>query len=272
MTSSGRIFLVTGATDGIGKHTATKLAQTGATVLLHGRDKAKLEQAAQEIKEKTNNSNLATFLADFSSLAEVRKLSEAIHQKFDHLDVLINNAGVLLNTRQESADGFEMTFAVNVLAPFLLSSLLLDLLKKGSDSRIVNVASMLQADTIDFNDLQLKTSYDGKHAYKLSKVCVIMFTYDMAEMLKANDIAAISFHPGLVNTKLLEAWGGVEGIDVNTADDEFILTTDAKLNGVTGKYFLDCKDSESNALSYDENARKRLWDTLVDITGADFKC
>ena len=270
MASSGRIFLVTGATDGIGKQTAAKLAQTGATVLLHGRNKTRLEQAAQEIKEKTNNNNLSTFLADLSSLAEVRKLSDDIHQKFDHLDVLINNAGVLMNTRQESADGYEMTFAVNVLAPFLLSSLLLDLLKKGSASRIVNVTSMLQAQHIDFTDLQLKKTFNGNAAYELSKACVVMFTYDTAEMLKADNITVNSLHPGVVNTKILSTFGA-GGMGVDEADDEFMVATDVKYNGITGKFFMNLKESKSSSVTYDKSARKRLWDILLEMTGVKFE-
>ena len=269
----GRIFLVTGATDGIGKHTATKLAQTGATVLIHGRNQERLEQTAKEIKKKTKNNNLTTFSADFSSLGDVRNLSDAIHQNFDHLDVLINNAGVFMETRQESADGHEMTFAVNVLAPFLLTSLLLDLLKKGSDSRIVNVSSISheEANEINFDDLQLKKSYgNGRQSYALSKLCEIMFTYEMSPLFKDDNITVNCLDPGSVNTKmLLQGWGSY-GIAVDEADKEYRLATDAKFDGITGIYFVNSKECKSNSVSYDKNARKKLWDILVEMTGANF--
>ena len=269
----GRIILVTGATDGIGKHTATKLAQTGATVLIHGRNQERLEQTAEEIKKKTKNNNLTTFTADFSSLGDVRKLSDAIHQKFGHLDVLINNAGVFVETRQESADGHEMTFAVNVLAPFLLTSLLLDLLKKGSDSRIVNVSSISheEANKIDFDNLQLKKSYgNGRQSYALSKLCEIMYTYEMSALFKDDGITVNCLDPGTVNTKMLLQGWGPRGIGVDEANNEFKLATDAKFDGITGKYFVDSKERKSNSVSYDKNARKKLWDILVEMTGANF--
>ncbi|XP_072030569.1 retinol dehydrogenase 14-like [Amphiura filiformis] len=241
-----------------------------------GRNQSRLDQTLREIKEQTNNTNLSTFLADFSSLAEVRKLSDAIHQKFTHLDVLINNAGVFMDTRQESVDGHEMTFAINVLAPFLLTSLLLDLLKKGSASRIVNVSSISQASRIDFDNLQLKKSYGNGHkAYELSKLSNIMFTYEMAAMLKNSGkdsgITVNCLDPGTVNTKmLLQGWGPC-GIDISDANNEFHLVTDAKFNNVTGKYFVDCRERRSSSISYDKEARKRLWDILITMTDAKFE-
>ncbi len=267
----GRIFLITGATDGIGKHTATKLAQTGATVFLHGRSRTKLDKTVQEIKQQTNNANLTGFLADFSSLAEVRKLSEEVHQKCTHLDVLINNAGVFMETRQESTDGHEMTFAVNVLAPFLLSSLLLDLLKKGTSSRIVNVSSISLASTIDFNNLQLTKGYGNGHkAYELSKLSDIMFTFEMAEMLKNCGVTVNCLDPGTVNTKmLLQGWGPC-GIEISDADNEFHLATDAKYDNVTGKYFVNLRERKPSSIAYDRDARRRFWDILVEMTGAQF--
>ena len=266
----GRIFLITGATDGIGKHTATKLAQNGATVILHGRNQSKLDETTREIKAKTGNAHVIPLKSDFASLTEVRKLSDDIHQQFDHLDVLINNAGVLLESRQESAEGYEMTFAVNVLAPFLLTSLLLDLLRKGSASRILNVSSKAQADFIDFDDLQLEKSYNGRNAYEVSKMCEIMFTYEMAELLKDDVITVNCVHPGLVNTKLLHAFGLSTGVNADEADEEFNVATDPKLDGITGKFFVKGSETNSKPISYDVDARKRLWDILVDLTGANF--
>lgn len=268
----GRIFLVTGATDGIGKHTATKLAKLGATVLLHGRSRRRLDQAVKDIKEQTKNEHLDTFVADFSSLAQVRKLSEDIHQRYDHLDVLINNAGVLSLTREESTDGYELTFAVNVLAPFLLTSLLLDLVKKGTYSRIINVSSISQDDEINFDDLQFTMTMYGRggKAYALSKLCDVMFTYDMAELFSETGITVNCLDPGTVNTKMLIPTWGACGIEVEDADNEYELATNPAYNGITGKYFINGKDRRSSSISYDNNVRKRLWDILVDMTSANF--
>ncbi|XP_071790160.1 polyprenol dehydrogenase-like [Asterias amurensis] len=267
----GRKFLVTGATDGIGKHTAFRLAKTGATVLMHGRSAEKLRKATEEIEQKTGNKCLESYIADLGSLDQVRSLSEDIHKKHCSLDVLVNNAGVYLTTRQESKDGYEMTFAVNVLAPFLLTSLLMDLLKKGQSSRIVHVSSISHHNCPKggLDDLNSKSNYaDGRGAYGLSKLCDIMFTYKMARDLKADDITVNCLDPGTVNTNMLiKAWGPI-GIPIEEANFVFRAATDPVLDKVTGKYFVDDKDTETSAIAYDREKQDKLWATLVEITGA----
>ncbi|XP_038079358.1 dehydrogenase/reductase SDR family member on chromosome X-like [Patiria miniata] len=270
----GRIFLVTGASDGIGKHTALRLAQTGATVLMHGRNTEKIHQAKSEIAEKTGSKCLEVYTADLASLQQVRRLSEEIHNNHSSLDVLINNAGVFLPKREESEDGHEMTFAVNVLAPFLLTSLLMDLLKTGKASRIVHVSSIshLNCSKINLDDLKtLKHGYgDGRPAYALSKLCEIMYTYQMAELLRDTNITVNCLDPGTVNTNMLmKAWGPI-GIPVNEANSQYIAATDPALDGVTGKYFVDDKDTKSSNLSYDKDLQDKIWDILVKLTGAVF--
>ena len=268
-TMKGRIFLVTGATSGIGKHTATRLANTGATVLVHGRDPARVEGTVLQLKKACSNQNITGYVADLSKLSAVRKLSDDLHASVKHIDVLINNAGVFETSRKESEDGFELTFAVNVLAPFLLNSLLLDLLVAGKQSRIINVSSVSQASYLDFNNMQLKTGYGNGHkAYEQSKLCDVMFTIDMAERFKKYGITVNCMDPGTVNTKMLiKAWGEI-GITIDEADDEFHFATDPKFERVTGKYFVGLCDTRAASVAYDQQIRSKLWQHLVEMTSA----
>jgi NAD(P)-dependent dehydrogenase (short-subunit alcohol dehydrogenase family) len=194
-----QVILVTGSTDGLGKATARELAVHGATVVLHGRDQARCEAALREIREATRNEHLRAHLADFSALVLVRRLAEEIQSDYDRLDVLINNAGIGgSGRRQESQDGYELVFAVNYLAPFLLTTLLLPLLRRSAPARIVNVASAGQA-PIDLDDLMgamLTRDFDPLHAYRRSKLAQIMFTFELAERLRALPIPVIGHIEG----------------------------------------------------------------------------
>lgn len=268
---NGRIFLVTGATNGIGQHTALQLARTGATVLVHGRAPARVEATVADIKKATGNENIKGYIADLACLANIRRLSDDLHASQKHIDVLINNAGVFEKKRQESNDGYELTFAVNVMAPFLLTSLLLDLLKAGNKSRIVNVSSVSQTSFLDLDNLQLNHDYGKGHkAYEQSKLCDIMFTIDMAERFRKDGITVNCLDPGTVNTQmLLKGWGAI-GIPTDEADHEFHLATDAKFEDVTGEYFVDMRKSRASAVANDKQLRGKLWKYLVDITGAQY--
>ncbi|XP_038049597.1 retinol dehydrogenase 14-like [Patiria miniata] len=259
----GRVFLVTGASDGIGKHTALRLAQTGATVLMHGRETNKLPQAVNEIFRETGNMCLEAYTADLSTLSQVRALSEEIHRKHGRLDVLVNNAGVFMPTRTETEDGYEMTFAVNVLAPFMLTSLLMDLLQAGDSSRIVHVSSalhreyqtMIRIDELKDNNNNNNNNWThskGRQSYAQSKLCEVLYTYKMAEVLgKDANVTVNCLHPGRVNTNLLkQAWEGKKtGISLEEADLVFRAATDPALDGVTGRYFEDGKDTTSSDIS-----------------------
>jgi retinol dehydrogenase-12 len=197
--------LVTGATDGIGKATALALAEAGARVILHGRDPAKIAATLQQIREATGNEDLHTVLADFASLAEVAALADDIIERFPDLNVLINNAGCLNDHRQQSTDGFELTFAVNYLAPFLLTLRLLDTLKANTPARIVNVASTaFGGGVIDFEDLQSERSFDGWQAYANTKLANVLFSHVLAERLQASPegagVMCNSLCPGLIDT------------------------------------------------------------------------
>lgn len=191
--NGGFAILVTGATDGLGRMAARDLAAGGATVLLHGRRKERAEATVREIREETSNDSLRYYLADLSSLDEVRKLADEIRSDQDRLDVLINNAGIGAGKRdemrrEESEDGHELRFAVNYLAPFLLTGLLLPLLEDSAPARIVNVASAGQS-SIDFDDVMLERGYDGMRAYSQSKLAQIMFTFSLAEHQEGTGVA-----------------------------------------------------------------------------------
>ncbi len=201
-------ILITGSTDGLGKQTALALAKQGATVLLHGRNQQRLETTQREIQEATGNAHLELYRADFAALAEVRGLAEAVQARHPRLDMLINNAGIgagkLSEARREvSNDGYELRFAVNYLAPFLLTHLLLSCVCHTPPSRTINVGSVGQS-PIDFDDVMLEHHYDPMHAYRQSKLALAMFTFDLAEQLKDEQITVNCLHPAsLMNTKMV---------------------------------------------------------------------
>src|SRR5215211_7916018 len=196
-------ILVTGATDGLGRSVAQELAGKGATVLLHGRNMERLRAALDGVREETGNEKLRYYLADLSSLEAARDLSE-----HDRLDVLVNNAGVISPERRESEDGYELTFAVNYLSHFLLTRLLLPLLKDSAPARIVNVASAGQS-PLDFSNLMLEHGYDAMKAYSQSKLAQVMFTFDLTEYLRGTSMTVNALHPAsLMDTKMVQSTFG----------------------------------------------------------------
>ncbi len=257
--------LITGATDGLGKLVARELATAGARVLLHGRDEGRCERALQEIREQTGSERLAWYLADLASLDAVRALAEQILEREERLDVLVNNAGLGPASpdapgRRESADGHELRFAVNYLAPFLLSRLLEPLLAASAPARIVNVTSLGQA-PVDFDDVMLERSYDGTRAYCQSKLGLIMFTFDLAERLRGRGVTVNCLHPGtFMPTKMVEAMGvtPVDSLDTGIRAMMRVITA-PELDGVTGDYFDRFEASRANDQAYEEDARRRLW-------------
>ena len=264
--------LITGATDGIGRQTALDLAGMGAHVLIHGRDPKRLKATAEEIKRSKASEKAEKFIGDFSSLDQVRQLARDIKGKHDRLDVLINNAGILDNRQRTSEDGYEMTFAVNHLAPFLLAHLLLDLLKTGAPSRIVNVTSMMHSHSIDFENLQGERGYDGHEAYGLSKLCNVLFTYELAERLKGTGVTVNCLHPGVINTKLFRGgWGGGGGGGSHRSENLLYVATDKALADVTGKYFVSMRETRSTETTYDPAIRERLWRMSEEMTGMQYK-
>ena len=266
-------MLVTGATDGLGRAVAERLAAEGATVLLHGRDGVKLSSAAHEIRAATGNDRTRTYLADFASLAAIRALANEVEADNHRLHVLVNNAGVgsgkpAGTSRQESEDGLELRFAVNYLAGFVLTLRLLPLLRRSAPARVVNVASAGQY-PIDFGDVMLEKSYEGSRAYRQSKLAQIMFGFSLAERLAADEITVNSLHPAtFMPTKIvLEQHGhSVDSLDEGV-EATLRLVLSADFDGVTGKYFDRQAESSADQQAYDADARRRLWDLSVGLTG-----
>jgi len=261
-------ILITGATDGLGKHISLELARGGATVLLHGRNPERCEAALGELRSGTGSKKLYSYLADFSSLDAVRGLAEQIFSDHHHLDVLINNAGIISSERKETEDGLELTFVVNYLAHFLLTSLLLPLLRGSTPARVVNVASAAQH-PIDFGDVMLKRRYDGLKAYSQSKLAQVMFTFELAERLRSTGVTTNALHPAtLMETKMvLETFGRATSTVQEGAEATVRLAVSSELEGVTGRYFDGMREARVNKQAYDREARKRLWVLSEEFCG-----
>jgi len=267
------VYLVTGATDGIGLGTATRLAGLGATVLLHGRDSARLASAQEAIARESGGDKLETYRADFAVLDEVRALAEAVAAQHPTLDVLINNAGIGRGPRdgQErelSVDGHELRFQVNHLAPFLLTHLLLPQLEGAGAARIVNVASAAQS-PIDFDDVMLTRNYSGRRAYAQSKLAMVMATFELAARLDAKMVTVNALHPGsLLDTKMVrEGFGAAQGPVETGIESETYLATSPDLDGVTGEYFDRTQPDRADAQAYRATDRKRLWELSEELVG-----
>lgn len=270
-----RVYLVTGATDGIGLGTATRLAGLGATVLLHGRDSARLASTQEAIASETGGGKPATYRADFANLDEVRALAEAVAAQHQTLDVLLNNAGIGRGARdaQErelSADGHELRFQVNHLAPFLLTHLLLPQLERAGAARIVNVASAAQT-PIDFDDVMLTRDYSGRRAYAQSKLAMVMATFELAARLDAKRVTVNALHPGsLLDTKMVrEGFGAAQGPVETGIVSETYLATSPDLDGVTGAYFDRTEPDQADSQAYRATDRERLWALSKELVGLD---
>ena len=275
----GRTVLVTGGTGGIGRATALGLAAMGAQVAITGRDGARTESAAREVRT-AGSGQVDAFVADLSSQEEVRRLAADVLRRLSRVDVLVNNVGGYWNTRHLTADGLERTFAVNHLAPYLLTNLLLDRLTLNGPARIVTVASNAQAmGRIDFDDLQGERSYSGARAYNQSKLANVLFTYELARRLAGTSVTANALHPGVVSTAFgaedpgrvqrlfvpflrpfmkTPAQGATTSVHLASADD---------LEHVNGRYFAHGRQRRSSRRSYDEAAARRLWQVSADLTG-----
>ena len=263
-------IFITGATDGIGKLTAIDLARQNknAAILIHGRNKLKLDKVIEEIKSATNNQNIEGYIADFSSMDEVRRLVKDVLSKHNAIDILINNAGAGFAAPRYGKDGTETRLTVNYLAPFLLTNLLLPAIRKAAPSRIVNVCSAGQS-PIHFDDIMFERNFDGVTAYTQSKLALMMFTIDLAEELKDDNITVNAFHPGTyLDTNMVnEAGINPHGTAQSGADAEVFLATSAELKNVTGKYFNVKKESKAHAQAYDANAREHLHDIALKLIG-----
>lgn len=266
----GKIILVTGATDGIGKQTALELAQQEDTfVLLHGRNPKRLIETMQTIRAKFPSSKLDFFHADFSSLNAIRKMVVDLKQKYPRLDVLINNAGVFMKTRELSHDGYEMTFAVNHLAHFFLTHLCMPLLKASSEPRVVTVSSIAHMRaTLDFDNLQSEKKFDGYDAYSCSKLANVLFAVELAERMKGSGLTSNALHPGVITTKLLEAGFAIKGASLEEgAETSVYLASSPEVVGVSGKYFVKKRPQPYNPLVDDAQLRKRFWEHSCRLVG-----
>ena len=268
----GKTCLITGGSDGIGYAAARQMAHIGATVVIVGRNDLKTAAAVESIIGETGNREVHYMLADLSSQRDVRRLADQVKQQISRLDVLVNNAGAIFLAHRRSVDGIEMTFALNHLGYFLLTTLLLDLLKDSTPARIVNVSSSSHwsAGNFSLEDLPKPGSNGRYRAYGRSKLCNILFTYELARRLAGSGVTVNALHPGLVRTGIARNNGllgrvvnffiGVRGVDAaKGAETLNYLAASPEVEGTTGKFFVDCRAVPSSALSYDAGLASDLW-------------
>jgi NAD(P)-dependent dehydrogenase (short-subunit alcohol dehydrogenase family) len=263
-----KIVLITGATSGIGKETAIGLARLDANIIFTTRDNLKGEIVKKEIIEKTNNKNILVLECDLASFKSIRNCCKDFKSKYNKLHVLINNAGVWDFKRRESKDGIENIFATNYLAPFLMTNLLLDLLKKGSPSRIINVTSGMHYGTINFEDIEFKHNFSGAKAYRQSKLGLILFTRLLAKKLDGTGVTVNAAHPGMNKTDLGRDAGGFSKfifkmIGKNPkigADTSIYLASSSDIENISGEYFAKKKIKKSSKESYNMILANKLWD------------
>jgi len=265
-----RVALVTGSTDGVGRYVAAKLAEAGMKVLVHGRDRARAESVVRSVREAGGTAQF--YLADFSSLAAVREMARAIEQDHGEVDILINNAGIGVDGnypgRQESEDGHELRFAVNYLAGFLLTHLLLPRLRRAAGTRVVNVASVGQQ-AIDFGNVMLTKGYSGRRAYCQSKLAQIMFTIDLARDLADSGITVNALHPATyMDTKMLRGDGLTPMSSVADGGEAIMqLALGPAAIDRTGLYFDGVNEASANPQAYDGAARARLRHLSFELAG-----
>jgi NAD(P)-dependent dehydrogenase (short-subunit alcohol dehydrogenase family) len=277
---AGKTVLITGSTSGIGRATAIGLAELGARVAITGRDLERVEAAAVELRVATGNPDVDAFGADLTSQAEVRRLAAEVLDAYPRLDVLVNNVGGFWATRHVTADGLERTFALNHLAAFLLTELLLDRLAASAPARVVTVSSGAQSQgTIDFDDLQGERKYSGQTAYSQSKLASVMFTYELARRLAGTGVTATVLHPGVVSTGfgaedpsrifklIVPFYRPFMKTPAEGAETSIYLASSSEVHGVTGQYFAERRPKPSNKASYDLAAATRLWLFSADLVG-----
>jgi retinol dehydrogenase 14 len=277
---TGRTVLITGGTNGIGKATAAGLAALGARVAITGRDRRRAEETAAEIRAD-DGPPVEVFVADMSAQAEVRRLASDVLAALPRLHVLVNNVGGYWNTRHETVDGLEHMFALNHLAPFLLTHLLVDRLVESAPARVVTVSSDAQRmGRIDFADLQGERSWSAQKAYNQSKLANVLFTYELARRLRGTGVTATVLHPGVVRTgfgaedpgriqrvitPFMRFWKSPE----EGARTPIYLASSPEVEGVTGRFFRNCKPGRSSRRSYDEADALRLWEVSAELVGLD---
>jgi len=269
---NNKTILITGATAGIGLQSAIGLAELGAKVVMVGRDEKRTAQAVDLVKSQTGNQAVSYLLADLSSLGEVRKLAGEFKEKYNKLDVLLNNAGAIFLWRKVSVEGYEMTLALNHLNYFLLTDLLLDMIKTSPSGRVVNVASNAHyRGHIDFDDLQSRHRYNGMRTYSMSKLMNVLYTYELARRLQGTNVTANCLHPGFVASHFAWNNGWIVRLGISLmagrisvkegARCPIYLASSPDVEGVSGKYFnFDLQERRSSSESYDQNMAKSLWE------------
>ncbi len=280
MRFQDKVVVVTGASSGIGKATAISLAKTGATVVIVCRDEKRGEAALNEIK-KSGNESVSLMVADLASQKSICRLVRDFRRNYNRLDVLINNAGVFLARRALTEDGIESAFAINHLAPFLLTNLLIDVLRSSAPSRIVNVSSSAHyRGRIDFDDIQGEINYSGIKAYSQSKLANVLFTYELARRLEGSGVTANCLHPGAVRTNLVRLDSGIYGLiwkmlgplmpgAEKGADTCIYLASSPEVESISGKYFVKRRNVVSSEESYNEAIAKKLWQVSAELTGLE---
>jgi NAD(P)-dependent dehydrogenase (short-subunit alcohol dehydrogenase family) len=280
----GKTVIVTGGNNGIGLETAVGLSTLGADVVITARNQAKGEAALADIKDRSRNDRVQLMLADFASLSSIRDFAADFKKNHDRLDILVNNAGGLNTSRSETQDGFETTFGVNHLGYFLVTNLLLDMLKASTPARVVSVSSRahVRRKGMNFDDLNSEQGYSGMGVYGDSKLANVLFTYELARRLDGSSVTANCLHPGVVRSGFGQNNGGFISLlfksaytlmtpltksNAQGAATSIYLASSPDVEGVTGKYFADSKETPSSPASHDEEAAKRLWEISEQMTG-----
>jgi NAD(P)-dependent dehydrogenase (short-subunit alcohol dehydrogenase family) len=264
--------LITGSTDGVGKLVAKRATVAGARVLVHGRSDVKGRDTLGEFQREASRAHVEYYRADLASLNDVQRLADEVTSAHDRLDILINNAGIGFGApgdrREISRDGHELRFAVNYLAPFRLTHLLLPTLRRSAPSRIVNVASIGQS-PIDFDDVMLTRGYDGRQAYGQSKLALVMLTFDLAVALQGTGVTANAIHPAtLMNTKMVaEARMRPQSTVEEGAEAIFHLATSPELDGVSGRFFDGWREARAHPAAYHSHERQQLRELALELTG-----
>jgi NAD(P)-dependent dehydrogenase (short-subunit alcohol dehydrogenase family) len=268
-TVNDKTILITGSTDGIGKATALELADMGATIIIHGRDANLVKATIEDIQQTTQSKKLTSLVADFSSLKQVRDMANQIQSQYSRLDVLINNAGVFMKKRILSEDGFEMTFAVNHLAHFLLTNLLLDFMKKSTPARIITISSMVHTSAkLDFQNLNAERQFNPYSSYALSKLANVLFSKELSKILEGTRVTSNSLHPGVVGTKMLRYAFNMSGASVQEgAATSVYLASSPELAAVTGKYFVNRREDSYSPLADDDQLRRKFWEISKSMVG-----
>lgn len=273
----GKVCIITGANSGIGKATAQGLAKLDAHIVMLCRDKSRGEEAQSEIITESGNESITLLLADLSSQQSILQFVTEFQMKYGKLHVLINNAGVNPSKRYETVDGLEKAFAINTLAPFLLTNLLLPTLKNSIPARIINVASAVQSKSINFDNLQFEKHFRSWKAYSQSKTAIILLTYEFARRLSGSGITVNCLHPGSVKSNITRDYKGIVKLFTKLffcfakspekgAETSIYLASSPDLENISGKYFIDKEEGKSSNITYNESIAKRLWNVCTNLT------